>query len=192
MVVCISRILKKIVVDTNIMEPIVVDLDGTLVKTDLLHESAIVYVKKNPLKSVNLLLWLLKGVDFLKKNLAEQVQLDIKNLPYNQLLLEYLATEHKNGRILVLATASHQIYADQVARHLGIFSFVFATRGSLNLKGNNKLACLLEHFGEKGFDYIGDSSADLVIFPHAKNAILVNPKLLKTAKKHGPVECRFS
>ena len=46
--------------------PLCVDLDGTLIKTDLLWESLLVLLKQNPLLVVLLPLWLIKGKAYLK------------------------------------------------------------------------------------------------------------------------------
>src|SRR5205814_10664015 len=74
----------------------------------------------------------------------------------------------------VLATAADEKTARQVAGHFRIFTDVIATDGEENVKGPRKLAKLLEKFGEKGFDYAGNSEADLPIWRAASEAILVN------------------
>lgn len=154
--------------------PLVVDLDGTVIKSDLLYESALLFLKRNPLNIFLIIRWLLCGISVLKIKLAERVTIDVESLPYNVSFLEFLKSEFKKGRELILATASAQIYAQRVADHLRIFSMVLATDEKNNLRGSKKLEKLVSLYGEKGFDYAGDSSTDIVIFSHCRNAHLIN------------------
>lgn len=155
--------------------PLVVDLDGTLIKTDLLVESVIRLLHRNLLYIFLLPLWLLKGKAALKSELAKRVSLDASLLPFNEPFLAWLREQHASGRQLVLATASHCTPAAAVARHLGLFAQVFSTEPGVNLGGSNKKKVLVERFGAQGFDYAGNASPDLHIWPHARRAILVNP-----------------
>lgn len=173
--------------------PLVVDLDGTLIRTDLLLESFYAALRQNPFLILRIPFWLMRGKATLKINLAMYAYIDSKTLPYHSAFLTYLKDEHARGRVLVLATASIKKYADAIAAHLGIFNEVLATQGAFNLKGKNKLKTLVEKYGEKGFDYAGDDPADLHIFPHARKAILVNPSVvtLKTAQEISDIEKVF-
>ncbi len=154
--------------------PLVVDLDGTLIKSDLLYESVLLFLRKNPLNIFLVIKWLFSGISVLKVKLSQRVIIDVESLPYNQSFLNYLRREFEIGRQLVLATASPIIYAQKVAEHLRIFSSVIATDEKINLRGSKKLERLLSLYGERGFDYAGDSSVDLVIFSHCRNALLIN------------------
>ncbi len=174
--------------------PLVVDLDGTLIKSDLLFESFYALLKRNPLSIFLVPFWLLRGKAFLKHQIAERVKIDVGLLPYNKSFLKFLSDEHKKGRKLVLATASSKKLAKSVADHLGIFSNVFSSDQNLNLSAKQKLKLLLEKYGEKGFDYAGNSVVDLHIFPHARKALLVNPghNVLIRAKKLSNVQEVFN
>ncbi len=154
--------------------PLVVDLDGTVIKSDLLYESTLLFLKKNPLNIFLIIRWLFCGISVLKIKLAERVTINVESLPYNISFLEFLKSEFEKGREIILATASAQIYAQRVADHLRIFSMVLASDEKNNLRGNKKLEKLVSLFGEKGFDYAGDSSTDIVIFSHCRNAHLIN------------------
>ncbi len=154
--------------------PLVVDLDGTVIKSDLLYESALLFFKRNPLNIFLIIGWLFRGISVLKMKLAERVIIDIESLPYNTSFLEFLKSEYEKGREIILATASAQIYAQRVADHLRIFSMVLGTDEKNNFKGRKKLEKLVSLYGEKGFDYAGDSSTDIVIFSHCRNAHLIN------------------
>lgn len=152
--------------------PLVVDLDGTLVRTDTLHESLLVLLKRNPLLLVLAALWLLKGKAAFKAEVGRRVRLDAALLPYSQPLLAYLTEEKERGRKLVLATAADQSIASAVAAHLGLFSEVYASDGKVNLSGARKLERLKQAHPE--FDYAGDGEVDLVLWREARRAVVVH------------------
>jgi apolipoprotein N-acyltransferase len=79
---------------------------------------------------------------------------------------------------LVLATAFDQKGAMLVANHVGLFDEVLASDGKTNLRGKNKLKVLTKRFGERGFDYAGNSSTDLAVWRGAREAIVVNASRL--------------
>lgn len=155
--------------------PFVVDLDGTLVKTDLLVESLVKLIRINPLYVFLLPFWLMKGKTALKCELAKRVSLDVELLPFNKPFLVWLRELHASGRPLILATASHSHLAGAVAEHLGIFAEVFGSGADVNLGGQRKRALLVKRFGRHGFDYAGNAHPDLHIWPDARRAIVVNP-----------------
>jgi 4-hydroxybenzoate polyprenyltransferase/phosphoserine phosphatase len=154
--------------------PLVVDLDGTLIHTDMLHESALHVSRVRPLDVLRIPLWLLRGKATLKRELAGRSSFDASLLPYNQPLLDWLKEERAAGRRIVLCTASDRAIADAVADHLGVFDEVLASDGVLNLAGDHKAEVLERRFGEGGFDYAGNSSADLKVWRRARKAIVVN------------------
>ncbi len=169
--------------------PLVVDLDGTLVKTDFLYESFLLFIKQNPLNVFLALFWLItenRGV--MKSRIAERVDIDVSLFPYNSVFIDWLKTEKARGRKIILATASHQKYAQAVAKHLDIFDDVIATDGADNLKGSRKEARLIEDFGVKGFDYAGDSTADFSVWRSANAAVVVSSSKAFLKK----VESKFS
>jgi phosphoserine phosphatase len=119
--------------------PLVVDLDGTLIKTDLLVESTNELLVANPLNAFKLISWIQGGRASLKSHLAEMSQIDSASLPYNKALVAWLDQQKALGRHIILATASHKLLADKVADHLGLFDEVLATEGNLNLKAANMI-----------------------------------------------------
>jgi 4-hydroxybenzoate polyprenyltransferase len=156
--------------------PLCVDLDGTLIRTDLLIESFFVSLKHNAWFLFAAPVWLFRGKAFLKRRLAGRADLDCSGLPYHPELLEYLRAQRAGGRSLVLVTASDRKYAEQVAAHVGLFDAVLASDGEVNLAGKAKRDCLGRQFGERGFDYAGNGRDDLPVFSHARRALLVNPE----------------
>lgn len=164
--------------------PLVVDLDGTLINTDLLHEAAVLLIRKNPFYIFICVLWALKGRSYLKNKIFSLVHINPELLPYNINFLNFLKKEHEKGRKLILATASLSSNASEIAERFPIFEKVYGTE-SINLKGKNKLNLLLNLFGKSKFDYIGNSNSDLVIFASARYSYLVNPSkpLIRKTKK---------
>jgi phosphoserine phosphatase len=162
---------------------LVVDLDGTLIKTDLLWESLAQLLRRNPLMLFAVLFWWTRGRAFLKQQLARRVTIDPAALPYHEPFLAYLREQKKAGRKLILATASDRDMALPVAAHVGLFDEVLGSDGKTNLRAANKLKALVEKFGERGFDYAGNSAPDLVVWRGAREAIVVNarPSLVKQA-----------
>jgi len=150
--------------DLDLAVPLCVDLDGTLIKTDLLWESLILLLRRNPLWLVPVLSWWMRGRAFLKHQIAARVTVDPATLPYNEPFLAFLRDAKHRGRKLILATASDSALVMPVARHVGLFDQVLASDGRTNLRGMNKLKALLERFGERGFDYAGNSAVDLAVW----------------------------
>jgi 4-hydroxybenzoate polyprenyltransferase len=174
--------------------PLVVDLDGTLLRSDMLLEAAFSLLRHHPARLLPALGWLRRGKSHLKAQLAHAVALDVTTLPYNQPLLAFLAQQKAAGRTLVLATASHQQHADAVARHLGLFDRVFASSTDLNLSSQHKQGVLVDAYGERGFDYIGNSHDDLVVWASSCNAYLADPEwgVEQAASRLGNVQGVFS
>ena len=162
--------------------PLCVDLDGTLIRSDMLWEAVMQLLHASPAYVLLLPWWLLRGRAYLKQQVARHVNLDVSVLPYNEQFLEFLRAEQRQGRRLVLATAADQHHAQQVAQHLGLPMEVMSSDGTLNLKGKNKARVLVERFGERGFDYAGDAVADLAVWQKARQAIVVNASAGLAAK----------
>ena len=154
-----------------------VDLDGTLIRSDLFLESVLVFVKQRLFNFVRLLCWLLKGRSIAKTLVARNVRLDIETLPYEMELIEYIEKKREEGHKIILATASHWSYAKKVAKHLGLFDEVMATHAKLNLKGNFKLRKIEARAKGQPFAYAGDSTADRPIWRAAGANIHVNSRM---------------
>ncbi len=163
--------------------PLCVDLDGTLIRTDMLWESLVRALRRNPLYLFAVLAWWCRGRAFLKQQLARRVEVPVENLPWSESFLAFLRAEHAAGRQLVLVTASDAGPAKRVADHVGLFSEVLASDGQTNLRGATKGRKLAERFGRGGFDYAGNSAVDLGTWPCGRAAVVVNgsPSLVRRA-----------
>jgi phosphoserine phosphatase len=156
------------------MPPLVVDLDGTLIRTDMLHESALRVLRDTPFDTLRIPYWLSQGKAVLKRHLADRSAFDPSSLPYNHELLDWLKQQRTQGRKLILCTASDLSIATAISNHLGVFDEVMASDGIKNLAGKHKAEALEKRFGHGGFDYAGNSRADLAVWQSARRAIIVN------------------
>jgi 4-hydroxybenzoate polyprenyltransferase len=153
--------------------PLVVDMDGTLLRTDSLAESLFVLARRHPILFLSLPFQLVHGRAAFARAVAINAQPDIDTLPFNEPLLEFLRAEKRRGRQLVLATGADEHLARRVADHVGLFDRVFASDGIHNLNGAAKRESLVAAFGAGGFDYAGNSARDLLVWPAARRAIVV-------------------
>lgn len=165
--------------------PLCVDLDGTLIKADMMFDSVALLIKKNPFYLFIIPFWLSRGKLFLKEQLIKNVHQDIDNVPINQDVVDYLIDEKKNGRNIILVTATMQNYADEFKEKFDFFDEAVGSKGGINLVGIQKAEYLKNRFGDRGFDYIGDSSKDLYVWKFAANALIVgnNQEIIDKAKQ---------
>ncbi len=164
---------------------LVVDLDGTLLRSDMLYESfwsALGRDWRSPLQSV---VALTQGRAALKRYLAATSSVDVATLPYSAKVIVFVEVWRKSGGLAALVTASDRVFAEAIAEHLGIFNEVHGSDGKLNLKGERKGQFLEERFGLKGFAYMGDAAVDLPVWQRAVKAITVNasPALRRDAER---------
>jgi 4-hydroxybenzoate polyprenyltransferase/phosphoserine phosphatase len=174
-----STVGTTIRIESAVAPTVCVDLDGTLIATDLFWESVLELTRTRPLALFLLPIWLLRGRAYLKSRLAREVSLEAHRLPYRQEVLRIISGLRQVGaRHVVLATASHERLANAVAAHVGIFDDVLATGDDgRNLKGKTKAEELSSHFGSD-FLYIGDSAVDLPVWAVARQGIVVGGERL--------------
>lgn len=151
-------------------QPLVLDLDGTLFRTDLLHESALVYLRGNPLRVFQLLVWLVQGIACLKARLAAVAQPRVDVLPVNQALADHARQAHRSGRIVVAVTASNELLAQRACAPFEFLDAVIGSTETINLKGRHKADRLASLFPQ-GYVYAGDAAADIPVWRQAQAAI---------------------
>ena len=158
---------------TQAKVPLVVDLDGTLSKTDTLIEAFLILIKKNVFLIVFLPFWLLKGKAYFKQKIAAAIDFNAEGLIYNQDVVLYIEQARQAKRQVYLATGADKKIAEAVQAKFQLFDGVFASDGNVNLTGSKKCALLVETFGEQGFEYAGNSSVDLNVWNSASAALVV-------------------
>lgn len=169
------------------MLPLVVDLDGTLLKSDMLFELGMAFIRQHPLRFWEPLRWLGKGKVALKEGLSGACDFDVSVLPFDEAVLGLIRDARAQGRPVVLATASPQAIAEDISTHLAVFDTVLATGNGVNLSAQRKRDRLVELYGEGGFDYIGNSHDDLVVWAAARHAYLANPD--RGVESHATKQC---
>ncbi|MBR0752509.1 haloacid dehalogenase-like hydrolase [Bradyrhizobium jicamae] len=152
--------------------PLVLDLDGTLIRGDLLYKSFFSILRRNPLIVVACAAWLLRGRAALKRQLALRNRINWDNIELHHDVVALANHEKAAGRRVVLATAADAVLAGQLAAMIPCIDHVFASDGEHNLKGANKAALLRRTFPQ-GFIYAGDSRADLAVWREAAGIVTV-------------------
>lgn len=164
----------------NPNSPLFIDLDGTLIKTDLLFELFFKFIKISPVNVLYVVVWLFKGKSYLKYMLSKSVSIDVETLPYNNIIIGFIKKEKLSGRKIYLATASYKDVATSIANHLSLFDGVIASDANTNMKGENKLKRCLSI--SSSFAYAGNDLVDFKIFKHTEESYLVNPSLFARIK----------
>ncbi|HEV2263827.1 MAG TPA: UbiA family prenyltransferase [Stellaceae bacterium] len=172
--------------------PLCVDLDGTLLRTDVLYEQLLFAATHWSLLR-RLPGWKRQGIARLKQELAVAVPLDVATLPYDSAVVDYLRQQRARGRRLVLATAADRRVAKAVSGHLGLFDEVIASDGRENLRGHAKAARLCALFGERQFCYVGSDDSDLAIWHKAAGAVFANARraIVHAVRQRTTVEARI-
>lgn len=170
--------------------PLVVDLDGTLCRSDTLHEGLIGLIARRPMLLLKLPSWLARGRADFKRQVAARSVLDPGLLPYDADVLQLIAQARAEGRQVALVSAADHRQVEAVAAHLGLFDLAIGTGSpgtDRNLRGKAKAELLVARFGAQGFDYLGDSATDLPVWQAARHALGVRipPALQRRAKAEG-------
>jgi 4-hydroxybenzoate polyprenyltransferase len=171
----LASIEQRVDVTKVVSRVLCVDLDGSLLSTDLLYETFVAFFRKNPLELWKVIVWVSHGKAQLKRRLAERGEVDVCLLPLNGEVLAFLRQQRAAGQRLVLATAADERLARAVADYLGLFEEVIASDSTVNLKGPAKLRAIESRFGARGFEYVGNGWEDLPIWESAGSAIAVQP-----------------
>ena len=173
--------------------PLCVDLDGTLLLTDTLHEQLLLLARQKPRELLAVPIWLCAGKATFKRRLAKAVQLDLRSLPVNRPLLDYLTAQHTMGRELALLSAADDRVVQAFAARFGLFTWAKGSDSGLNLAGARKLAAIREHYQDRPFAYAGNAPVDLPIWANSAAALVAGDtgRLLPRVARHAKVEASF-
>ncbi|MEM9433510.1 MAG: UbiA family prenyltransferase [Pseudomonadota bacterium] len=153
---------------------LVVDLDGTLVCSDMLYETFWSAFGASWSTPIHAAAALTQGKAHLKRKLQATGPVDAAQLPYNPEVIAYIEAWRADGGATALVTASDEKIAHGVAKHVDLFDEVYGSDGTRNLKGEDKATFLRDTYGADGFAYMGDAQADLPVWKSASLAISVN------------------
>jgi 4-hydroxybenzoate polyprenyltransferase/phosphoserine phosphatase len=156
---------------------LVVDMDGTLVLTDTLHEAVFSHVAHDVRRLFPLASWIGAGKAAFKRRLADACVLAGDALPLDPEVVALVRAARAEGRRTALVSAADQRQVEAVAAHLGLFDEAYGTggpdSGGRNLSGAAKAEFLVRRYGARGFDYVGDGAVDAPVWAAARRAITV-------------------
>lgn len=156
--------------------PLVVDLDGSLLRTDTLHESIAANLRR-PGRLVSATLSLARGGRAaLKRSLAAAEVPDLSHVPLNPAVIELIRTRARDGVEIIIATGADESVARRVAERVPGVTGVIASDGITNLTGSRKADALAERFGRNEFDYVGNAPVDAAIWDVADGAYLATTR----------------
>ncbi|MCB2117395.1 MAG: UbiA family prenyltransferase [Rhodobacteraceae bacterium] len=167
------------------VKPLVLDADGTFLKTDMLLETFWAGLGQDPIATLRAAVTLFRRPERLKATLADIATIRTDLLPVNPDVADLALKSRMAGREVILASASDRSLVERLAADYGLSERVFASDETQNLKGSAKAAALVDAFGERGFDYAGDAAVDMAVWEHAENAIVVGnlPRARELAAK---------
>ncbi len=167
--------------------PLVVDLDGTLLRTDTLWEAVVAVLRRRPWRLPWLVASFIRGRAYGKARLVAEAELEVELLPYREELLQWLREERQRGRRLILATAAPAPLAEALARRVDLFDAVLASTAERNLRGKEKLRAVQGLLGGEPFEYVGNSRADFPVWAAAQAAHVVgSPRFLRRVRRRFP------
>ncbi|MCC0069163.1 MAG: UbiA family prenyltransferase [Rhodobacteraceae bacterium] len=155
------------------VKPLVLDVDGTFLKTDMLFECLWAGLGTDPLPTLRAAVTHFRHPERLKAELVRIAPIRTDLLPVNPAVADLALRSRMAGREVVLASASDRSLVTRLAAEYGLSERVFASDATQNLKGARKAEALVQAFGERGFDYAGDNPVDMAVWARAENAIVV-------------------
>ncbi|MEZ5777850.1 MAG: UbiA family prenyltransferase [Paracoccaceae bacterium] len=155
------------------VKPLVLDVDGTFLKTDLLFETFWAGLGTDPRATLGAVLRNFRFPARLKAELAAIAPVRTDLMPVNAAVADLALKNRMAGREVVFASASDSSLVTRLAAEYGLSERVFASDGEVNMKGSNKAQALTAAYGERGFDYAGDAPADMAVWERAENALVV-------------------
>lgn len=155
------------------IKPLVLDVDGTFLKTDMLWECFWAGLGRDPIATLKCCFGTLGQRAALKEGLARIAGIRTDLLPVNPEVADLALQSRVAGREVVLASGSDESLVRRLAGEYGLSERVFASDGRTNLTGRAKAAALVAAFGERGFDYAGNGAVDMAVWEHAENALVI-------------------
>lgn len=176
------------------VKPLVLDVDGTFLKTDMLLESFWHALGRDPLRCLATSIRNITNRAALKQGLAALAPLRTDLMPVNPQVQALAEESMRSGREVVLASGSDESLVRRLAAEHGFTGRIFASDGRINLTGRRKAVELIAAYGENGFDYAGDAAVDRPVWQAAENAIIVghHPEIASTLAAKGSNVTEFA
>ncbi|MEE9388572.1 MAG: UbiA family prenyltransferase [Paracoccaceae bacterium] len=177
----------------TLKKPLVLDVDGTFLKTDMLFECFWAALGKHPLATLATSFKHITNPAVLKRELVDLADMRIDLLPVNAELLQYVETQKAVGRDIILASASDETLVKNLAETHGLSADILASDGKTNMKGAKKAAGLVARYGHQGFDYAGNETVDIPIWEVSEDVLIVgqHPAIRKDMAGQGKTVTEF-
>ena len=165
---------------------LVVDLDRSLIRSDMLYETFWSAFSINWRIFLRAFFLIFTSRLKLKDYLYRQSDVDVATLPYNKKVMAIIRARQAMGHKIVMATATHHQLAKKIASHLGLFDDVHGS-DQTNLRGQHKADAILNAYPEASIEYIGDHTTDLQLWRKSDRAISVDagPRLRRQIEDIG-------
>jgi hypothetical protein len=162
-----------------------VDLDHTLIKTDMILVG-IKYLILHKIYLLPVLAFILftRGKPSAKKYLYDNTEVSIKELPFNDSVIDFINENCKKYTHIILISGSYYKYVNSIADYLKIFDSSIGTSITINMISSNKTNYLKNNFDNFVFDYIGDSKKDIPIWEESRKAFVVDRKNITKYLNH--------
>lgn len=153
---------------TSPQQTLVMDLDGTLIRSDTTHELLVLCLRWQPFLLPLAILKLLKRRSAGKRWLVERFghHIDPKDLPYEQNALSLVHQFRENNQEVWLVSGADDQIVKSIASHLGVFARAQGSTTEVNLTAANKTSFLTKHLSGD-FAYAGNSTHDIDVWKSA-------------------------
>lgn len=155
--------------------PLVLDVDGTLLRTDLLLESFWAALGHDVSATLRATARHLRRPAALKQALAGIARPEIDLLPLTPGIEALMTRARAEGRAVHLVSGAEQGLVEALAARLDLPGPHYGSAPGRNLTRATKAALLEQLFGAGGYDYAGNAAADLPAWRGARRVIAVQP-----------------
>ena len=152
--------------------PLVLDVDGTFLKTDMLYETFWAGLGTAPIATLKAAFSNFRNPAALKAELHDIAPIRTDLLPVNEEIAALAKGARGEGREVFLASASDGRLVEKLSQNHG-FDGALGSTSTHNLKGARKAEALVKEFGPKGYIYAGDDRSDMAIWEKASHSIVV-------------------
>lgn len=158
--------------------PLILDVDGTLLKSDLTHEMILAAVMRDPSKALHYARIGTRDKPQMKQKMVARIgdTLDMDIVPLEPKIVALAEQAVAEGRKVYLCSGSEQSLVDRLSERLDFITEGFGTSPTYNMTSENKAAFLCERFPD-GFDYAGNSTQDFAVWEAAQSAYGMRPPM---------------
>ena len=160
-------------VATNDRVPLCVNCEHALLKTNLFQEAVFLYVRRHPLNIFLLPIWLLRNKSSLIQKMSQDLQINWRTVPLWERVVERVRAALNDGRRVIFLTAMPQPWSQMLSKEFAGSEVILQSGASGSGPHATAASSLIELFGLKGFDYIGDGRSDLAVCESARRVLLV-------------------